>query len=212
MPASTGNSAIPTTHAIADRLLGQSADPNAGSRADALVDASSAILLFKAGLIEFLVDAYRVVMAASVFSEVSRPGYPGARDFMRLKTHRRIRIENPDTGGGPAPDPPWRDAALHAGERDTLRLYAKGRGRFVLIDDGRGAAICRDNGIPYINALLFPRLLMFSGRLDAGACLRATDTIRDQGRYSRQILHFVDTCTPAELDFFLPKFKELNFS
>jgi len=43
-----------------------------------ILDASSAILLFKAGLYQILVDSYQIIIADSVDAELVKEGYAGA--------------------------------------------------------------------------------------------------------------------------------------
>jgi hypothetical protein len=82
--------------------------------------------------------------------------------------------------------------------------FRNDQGDFVIIDDGRGAAACRTDAIPYINALLCPKLLHWAGALDRGACDAAFNTILAVGRYSKQVVDYVETCTPDMLSGFAP--------
>lgn len=131
-----------------------------------LIDASSAILLFKGGLFEAVAEAYRLTAAGPVGDELTGGGYPG--------------------------------------ERATLAAMAAGRGDFVIIDDGAGARFCRRHAIPYINALLCPRILKLAGRLSAPAAAAHMDRIRRQGRYAPAIVAFAYDCEDAILEPFLP--------
>ena len=69
---------LPYRHLCMD--IFQKTDNN---RNRAIVDASSAIILFKAGLFGRLAQTYRLLMTASVLSEVTRSGYPGSEFFQR---------------------------------------------------------------------------------------------------------------------------------
>jgi hypothetical protein len=57
-----------------------------------LIDASSAILLIKADLIDSLLMVYEVMMADTVYREVNRPGYFGAARFAELAADLRLTI------------------------------------------------------------------------------------------------------------------------
>jgi len=169
-----------------------------------LVDASSAILMTKAGLMEELIMAYRVACASSVYRELCRKGYPGAKEISVFRQTGKIRVtEGPgDSPGGGRPPIP---AGLGPGERDTIRHFYGGAGAFIIIDDGRGARYCRNAGIPFINALLVPKLFYFAGRLSEEAYLSATATVIGEGRYAATILSWAQACSQKDLSFFLPE-------
>ena len=170
-----------------------------------LVDASSAILLFKTGLFESLMETYVIRMATSVYAEVTRKGYDGADFFRRCRACLKIQVIslNPFPGDeqGVKTDLP---SHLGAGERDTLLLFDKGAGEFIIIDDGRGAAWCRDHRIPYINALLFPRILQSVDILSKENCRTFMARIIGMGRYSAPIIAFARSCDIHHLKFFFP--------
>ncbi|MFH1982754.1 MAG: hypothetical protein ABIL58_13000 [Pseudomonadota bacterium] len=176
-------------------------DGAAGAANTALVDASSAILLHRAGLFATVTAAYRVVMAASVYTEVTAPGHHGAVAFGRFYREGRFVLERPAQAGISDEGLP---GGLHAGERDTLLLYRGGCGDFIVIDDGKAAAHCRDAGIPYLNALLMPRVLHLSGCLSAEAGARAAKTITDAGRYADWVVRYAREAAEAVLTPFLP--------
>jgi hypothetical protein len=168
-----------------------------------LIDASSAILLFKGGLFEAVAEAYRLTAAGPVGDELTGGGYPGARTFAAaLADGRLARIEAAELPAHPPLRGP--SAGLHPGERATLAAMAAGRGDFVIIDDGAGARFCRRHAIPYINALLCPRILKLAGRLSAPAAAAHMDRIRRQGRYAPAIVAFAYDCEDAILEPFLP--------
>lgn len=176
-------------------------DGAAGAAKTALVDASSAILLHRAGLFATVTAAYRVVMAASVFAEVTAPGHYGAAAFGRFYREGRFAMVNPP--GPPMPEDRL-PGGLHAGERDTLLLYRCGCGDFIVIDDGKAAAHCRDAGIPYLNALLMPRVLHLSGRLSAVSGAKAVKAITAAGRYADWVVCYAREAADAVLTPFLP--------
>lgn len=167
----------------------------------AVVDASSAILLFKAGLFGHLVDAYRVVVARAVYGEICRDGYPGARRFAAARKEGQMRVFAPD----PEKAALVRGVPPGRGERETILLFAQGAGDFVLIDDRRGAGCCRSAGIPYINALLLPKILMFAGRLSESQCRRRTSQLLAGGRYSKKIVAVAAAASPQNLFRFMPR-------
>jgi hypothetical protein len=180
-------------------------NPTCPQNRKVLVDASSAILLFKAGLFEFLVETYAVQMATSVYTEVTCEGYAGAESFILYRNRLKIRVISlnsfPGDVQGVTTDLP---SHLGAGERDTIMLFDKGAGAFIIIDDGRGAAWCRDHRIPYINALLFPLILQSVDILSKETCRVFMSRIIGIGRYSASIIAFARSCEPHHLEFFFP--------
>jgi len=169
-----------------------------------MIDASSAILLTKAGAMEACCQAFRIKMTRRVFEEVTVADRPGERRLRALagKKPGFVVVEDPT---GPLPD---REAAdlqrLHRGERDTLHHFLNGAARFVVLDDGKGVQVCRRNAIPHINALLCPKILHYSERLpDAQQVRSLFDRIAGLGRYSKDVLAWARQCRRSDLEFFL---------
>jgi predicted nucleic acid-binding protein len=166
-----------------------------------LVDASSAILLFKADLFDILLQAYRVVMVSTVFQEVTVSGLPGFAYFCRKQENGQLHVIQVDTSGLPAAMKGL--IRLGPGERDTIYAFASGRADFILLDDRKGAQYCRSNKIPHANALLCPKLLFFSGLLDAQRCKGAFKALLKIGYYSKDVICYACSCTGNELTDFL---------
>ncbi len=166
----------------------------------ALIDASSAILLHKAGLFDAMVAAYRLMMTPAVCREVTVAGRRGAAHFKdTLRWGGIIVVE--------APTEVYRDSGLNrlgAGERETLCAYRGGGADFVILDDRKGVAFCRSGAIPHINALLCPKILHWSGHLDRSASTRAIACLLDQGRYGRHVIDFAMKSNRQRLRCFLP--------
>jgi hypothetical protein len=164
------------------------------------MDASSVILLHKADLLSQVQGAFRMCVAASVYAELTRRERPGSRTVARGRDARRIIIRTPPN----APPSHRLPTGLHRGERDTLLCYLDGGADFIIIDDGRGAGYCRREAIPYLNALLCPRVLAAAGRLAPAAARSAMVRIADLGRYSEWVKRYAATCSDAALSAFLP--------
>ena len=163
-----------------------------------VIDTSSAILLYKSGWMEALLERYRVVTGPLAFREMTVKGYPGAGDFTRWQREGRIALQPPpQTALEPAVDA----APLDPGERECIHLYCAGCGAFILVDDGPAAAFCRRRAIPYVNALLVPRLLNPGS---AGDTRDAMQTIFSIGRYAPWVLEYALGCPDDALSFFLP--------
>ena len=121
-----------------------------------LVDSSSAILLYKSGWLNPTLNQFRLFTGQAASRELTVPGYPGAAHFQRLFEQGEIKVLPVDAAQT------HRDDALEtmgAGESGCIRHFLGGVGDFLLLDDGRAAAYCRARKIPYVNALLMPRIL-----------------------------------------------------
>jgi hypothetical protein len=178
------------------------------------IDASSAILLYKSDLFDALLNAWQLVMAPAVFREITKTGYPGAAYFKTLEkiagdNTGRIKFHDP----GPA-DPSLfahkRFLAMDRGEKDTLQLfYASNKvnktGDFILLDDGRAARFCHARQIPFINALLVPKLFWYAGRMDQHEYLKKTAQLSTLGRYANRIIEIAGQLSRKELAYFIER-------
>lgn len=168
-----------------------------------LIDASSAILLVKAGLIDACCRMFHLLMTRCVFEEVTVPAHPGVDRLRRLAGSQPGILVLADPAGTLAGNVGADVQRLHRGERDTLHHYLNGTARFVIIDDGKGVQACRRHGIPHVNALLCPRLLHFSGRMSGDRARSYFSRVAGLGRYSAAVLEWAETCRRSDLDFFI---------
>ena len=148
----------------------------------AMIDASSAILLTKAGIMDACCQVFRIKMTRRVFEEVTVMDRPGERRLRALagKASGFVVVEDPT---GPFPDQAGADLQrLHQGERDTLHHFLNGTVRFVILDDGKGVQVCRRQGIPHINALLCPKILYYCEWLPDARQVRSAHARRRQPR------------------------------
>ncbi len=170
-----------------------------------LIDSSSAILLYKNGLFRKLIEAYQIVMAASVFEELTVAGYPGAQEFAEYGTTNVVIIQYPDLNRLPAGLSNDDLPALDRGERDTIRCYERAEpDSFILTDDGKAVRYCRLHKIPYINALLFVRIAYLTGMLTESDYHDTYTELTAIGRYSEEIMAYAQQCSSMEIGFFLP--------
>lgn len=168
-------------------------------------DASSAILLFRAGLFERAARTLSMVVSGEVLRELTREGYAGAGYFRELSENGTIRVvqKEPDLAAC-SPLKGW--AGLDRGEQETIALYQgfKDRsGAFVLMDDGQGARFCTRHYIPFINALLVPKVFWYSGLMTETHARKEMKTLSEIGRYSQKILSKACDLTREELAFFV---------
>lgn len=169
-----------------------------------LVDASSSILLFKCGLFQRLLETYQVMMADVVFKELTRDGYPGSQEFIQYRAENKMMVLSLPEQSLSNLNGTVVHTQLHKGERDTVFCFREGWANFIVIDDGRAVRYCRANRIPYINALLFPRILYFSGRLSDGIYQQTAAILIAKGRYSQDIIDSALNISKTQLFFFLP--------
>ncbi len=169
----------------------------------AIIDASSAILLYKAGVIDYWCHMVQLLMTRSVFAEVTVPRHRGADGLGQLARRQPglILLDDPHH-----PDCSCAAAdidRLHRGERDTLFHYLNGVARFVVIDDGKAVRVCRRYGIPHVNALLVPKLLYYSKQLSMDQREHFFARLRSLGHYSERVVDWAADCDAKQLAFFL---------
>ncbi len=76
-------------------------------------------------------------------------------------------------------------------------------GAFVLVDDGRAARFCHAQQIPFINALLIPKLFWYSDFMDQKTYLKKTAQLCELGRYSKIIMEMAGQFSRKELTYFI---------
>ena len=126
-----------------------------------LLDSSSAILLFKTDLLDALVAEYQVSITPSVKHELTSENRAGAERILHLIHVEKIRLTGHQNTSFIKSTSSSSSSSLDRGERDTIRCFEAGRYDFIITDDGKAAKYCSLNDIPFINALLLPRVLYF---------------------------------------------------
>lgn len=163
-----------------------------------IIDSSSAILLYKCGLIPSLLKQCVPVISGTVFAELTVTGYDGADFFTELCGSGKIKVFTPDAEGSGR-----FSGSIHAGEREVIALYYEGKGEYVIIDDGRGSAYCRDNNIPYINALLAVKVLFLKNYITETEFAAGWEWLLANGRYSAKVRAWAEEATRERFGFFL---------
>jgi hypothetical protein len=74
---------------------------------------------------------------------------------------------------------------------------------FILVDDGPAARFCQAQQIPFINALLIPKIFWYSGLMDSKAYLKKTDCLCELGRYSKKIMEKARQFSQTDLSYFM---------
>ncbi|WP_419662483.1 uncharacterized protein Dvar_29460 [Desulfosarcina variabilis str. Montpellier] len=169
----------------------------------AIIDASSAILLYKAGLLDAYCRMIQLLMTRSVFAEVTVPQQCGADAIGHLSGQRPGIVVLDDPRHPDCHESVADIGRLHRGERDTLLHYLNGAARFVVIDDGKAVRVCRRQDIPHINALLVPKLLYFAQRLSMDQIDHYFFRLCSLGRYSDKVVDWAKRCGASQLEFFL---------
>ncbi len=167
----------------------------------ALLDASSAIILFHVGLHRLVTAMYDVVLSQSVYDEITSNAKPGSNTYRKMLDKEEIAVV-------PSVEPeslqiPEKLRKLGDGERDSCLLYHAKMGDFLITDDGEAAKYCQDVRIPFINGLLIPRIVYYSGIEDAAFCREKFQGIVAYGRYSSWVIAYAKNCEKDDLAFFL---------
>ncbi|MFH2130321.1 MAG: hypothetical protein ABIK68_08090 [bacterium] len=169
-----------------------------------IVDTSSAILLFKSELIVQLVKSYRTLITVSVYDELTQQGYAGSDKFRQLCNRKQIQILTSQKDTVPEKQKYPELPALNRGERDTITQQMLGAADFIIIDDGRALKYCKKVGLPFINALLFPRILFQNRSISEAEYHHKMAEIIQYGRYSKKIIHIASTFSDQAIQPFLP--------
>lgn len=176
-----------------------------------ITDASSAILLEKAGLFTTTAQRFSLVLPVSVFSEVTWQGRPGAAFFKKSYKNGLFAVQSTDHET--EIHKTLLELRLGKGETDTLALYlgpfyGQRKDRFILIDDGKAARWCYRENLPFINALLVPKILWYAGHIKEEACAGHMEALCRIGRYSEKIKAYAFNCSQKELAYFIPEKNE----
>jgi predicted nucleic acid-binding protein len=162
-----------------------------------LIDSSSAILLFKVALLNTLIENYEILISQTVYNELTIPGQMGYHEFIEYRQNNLITVSN--NHGSKSIELP-----LRGGEMETILLYHNGVGDFIIIDDKKGVDYCRKNNIPFINALLVPKILFFSNVIEREKYIEKKWHLIHLGRYSKRIIDLAGSISLKELTPFLP--------
>jgi hypothetical protein len=169
------------------------------------IDASSAILLYKTGLFVLCSQYFSIIMETDAYKEVRVPDYPGAQFFLSMVQKNRVQVcsSNPNCLGDIS-----LPKNLDLGERQTLALYFQNAGgwdqRFIIIDDAKAAKFCLRRKVPFINALLVPKILWFAGILNKNDYIDKTALVIEEGRYSRTVIEKAKALSSSDLALFIP--------
>jgi predicted nucleic acid-binding protein len=148
-----------------------------------VLDASTAILLAKVGLLRDLVAHGEALMAETAVAEALAKDTEDARAIRRLIEEGRIvsiRVEC-------ELEDLRRDFRLHAGELESI---APGRERDAICatDDGPTIRCCKVLGVEFATAIGFLLALTDAGRIDRQVALEVLSELERVGRYDARIV------------------------
>jgi len=169
-------------------------------------DSSSAILLERSALFDQLLQHARVVMSTAVYTEITKPGYPGEDRFKTDYHSKRFSVAPYVKWGIKTPSLLNKNTDLQQwgiGERETIFLYLKNRDGYILIDDGKAARWCFKHDIPFINALLVPKIFRYGQLISEDEYASKFEKLCTIGRYSQKIKSFARDCTMKDLSYFI---------
>lgn len=163
-----------------------------------IIDSSSLILLYKCNIFPALFKYCSMAIPQTVKSELIVSGHEGAEFFSEICSSGIVKVYEPEyvrteNSAG----------SLHPGERDVIGLFHEGKGDFIIIDDGKGGAFCRDEKIPYINALLAVKILFLRRLIDEEQYAYAWRWLLENGRYSQKIIKWAENADEHDLVFFI---------
>jgi len=145
-----------------------------------LMDSSSAILLFKARFFKTILHYYRVTISEFVYKELTCNEYPGSEEIKKYCNDGLMCISKVSSKN-------YTEVPLSGGEGEIVVLFQSGTGDFIVIDDRQAMDYCKKLGIPFINALLVPRIFYLSGLMEEPDYKEKTEKILLEGRYSAVI-------------------------
>ncbi len=170
-------------------------------------DASSIILLEKAGLFDLLLNTYHLMIAPRVLKEITAANTPDADQYSLYVAEKRLHVESLAKIGGIEKHRDKELEKMDSGERQTICFYLENSRGFILTDDGQAARWCFSNDLPFINALLVPKIFWYAGLINKDACKKAMVYLCELGWYSDKIKAFAFDCTRKDLKKFAPRIK-----
>jgi len=174
-------------------------------KVEILIDSASLILTYSAGLLPDVTRCYDLLIPSSVYEEITVKDKPGAAHFQELRVRRAFQVLV-----YPADSPKMIEnqktdlLKMGRGERDLLILYLAGCGSFPVVDDLQAVRFCVRHDIPFINALLLPKILHWAAVISAEEACTYLSNIERRGHYSGSVLERARTFKALDLRQFFP--------
>jgi hypothetical protein len=163
-----------------------------------IIDSSSFILMYKSNAVIPLLKFCSAVIPEPVFDELTVPGYEGSEFFRDLCSMGGITVCKSEPMNNQV-----LPGTLHAGERGVISLFYEGKGDYIIIDDRKGGAFCRDKNIPYINALIAVKILFLRQLVTEEEYVSAWTWLVNNGRYSGKIIQRAENADEVKLAWFM---------
>lgn len=151
-----------------------------------VLDASTAILLAKIGLLREVVGEGEVWMAEAAFREATAAELDDARLIRKLAEEGLVRRAAPRAGTGEIET----DFRLDEGEAETIAL-AREKGAIVGTDDGPALRCLKVLGLPFTSAIALLSAMAEGGRVLPDLALELLAKLERFGRYDPRILEEV---------------------
>ncbi len=158
------------------------------------VDSSSIILLQKVRLLQSVLDNYSIVIAESVYRELTLVNKSGVAELVQLLSSKVMQLRGSNS----------QYPRMDIGERDTIEVYRQRYSDFILLDDKKAAIYCRKNRLPFVNSLLVPRIFYAAGILGVEECWLKFRGLVKAGYYSDKIVARAKDMSEASLLVFSP--------
>ncbi len=157
-----------------------------------IADSSSLILLTKAGLLKPLLDTFQVIVPPLVYEEMTRKDQPDGRLLRTCLQEGLYQIQTPSVLNHNA-------HGLKGGDREVFILHQE-LGGTILTDDGRLAALCRRQRLPYLNALTAAVDIWRYHHIDFSTLYQALLRLIQLGRYSDWVVAYVEKLINVKLE------------
>ncbi len=143
-------------------------------------DASSLILLHKAGMLQQLTSSCRFLATPLILNEIQRGATVSDKDIFAASVTLVAEIPAVDI-----------DAAkkLSRADAGVLALYDRLKPDAVLSDDEAILKLCKRRGVRHFSTLSLLSLLVRRRIIDAASAFKLFSTIAQLGRYSPKIVH-----------------------
>lgn len=151
-----------------------------------VVDASTAILLAKVGLLRDVAGRGEVIMAEAAFREATAKDVDDARLIQKLAEEGLLKRASPQGGKGRYE----KDFRLGEGEAETIAL-AQEMGAIAATDDGLALRCLKVLGLPFTSAIALLVALTEAGEVGPDLALELLSKLERFGRYDPRILEDV---------------------
>lgn len=141
------------------------------------IDASTAIIMYKGGLLGKLAESFHLYTTTVVTKEL-KAGNDGKEIIAVLSTG--TTVENSCKG------------IFGKGENSILQLFQSSIIDTVFTDDGDFLKYCRKNSIPHFSSIMLPYLLFVRRALTREQAYGKFEEIKQIGRFSPWVLEYAE--------------------